>query len=42
MMDDYGNQYRYAGYWHDVLEEEFMDDYGYPLYVPVLDTWVWA
>lgn len=37
MMDDFGNQYRHRGYWASVAEEEFCDDFGWRLMLPVWD-----
>lgn len=36
-MDDYGNEYRYRGFWSTLLEDSQMDDMGNEFLVAVWD-----
>lgn len=36
-MDDYGNEYRYRGFWAELLDESHMDDMGHEFWVAVWD-----
>lgn len=37
IMDDYGNEYRYRGFWAEMMDVSCMDAYGNEFWVPVWD-----